>query len=347
VDEVVTTPIEPYLRVLAERGGSDLLLVAGATPMLRVDGGLVACSDEVLTPERTAELVRQMLPPAMVERLHAQRELDFSFGWGHDARIRAHCFHQRGSLALALRLIPREAPTLDELGLPPALGQLGEARQGLVLVTGPTGSGKSSTLAALVRHAGSLRACHVVTIEDPIEYFHSHGASIVTQREVGTDTDSFPRALRAALREDPDIVLVGEMRDLESIEATITVAETGHLVLATLHANDASQAIDRVIDVFPPDRQAQIRTQLAATLLGVVAQRLLPAVGGGRAPVIEILLANPAVRNLIRDGKTEQLRNLMTTGQRAGMQTFDADMDRLVAAGVIDRATADAARLST
>jgi twitching motility protein PilT len=217
---------------------------------------------------------------------------------------------------------------------------LSDVPQGLVLVTGPTGSGKSTTLASMLRRISDRRACHILTIEDPIEYFHSHSTSVVTQREVGTDSDSFARALRSALREDPDVLLVGEMRDLESIETTLTIAETGHLVLATLHTNDAAQAVDRIIDVFPGERQPQIRSQLSTTLVGVVAQRLLPRVDGGRVAAFEVLLANPAVRNLIREGKTEQLRNIMATGHRAGMQTLEMALRFLVESGAV---TADAA----
>jgi twitching motility protein PilT len=346
MEQVSTGPVDEFLQSLADRQGSDLLLIADAPAMLRISGELVPYGEDVLTAERLRRLVAEVLPPHLLDRLDDQLEVDFSFGWGTDLRVRGHAFHQRGTVALSMRLIPRVVPTLAELGLPGDLERFAEAHDGLVLVTGPTGSGKSSTLASLVRHAAEFRPCHIVTIEDPIEYFHSNGTSVVTQREVGPDSRSFQTALRSVFREDPDIVLVGEMRDLESIEATLTIAETGHLVLATLHTNDAAQAIDRVVDVFPPDRQSQIRTQLASTLLGVVAQRLVPAVAGGRVPATEVLIANTAVRNLVREGKTEQLRNVMLTGQRSGMATLDQALDDLVARGVVTAVAADGARPS-
>jgi twitching motility protein PilT len=344
MDELTTGPVDDFLRALSARNGSDLLLIAGAPPMLRVAGALEPFGEDLLTADRLQGLVEMMLPAYLVERLDEQLEVDFSFGWGSETRVRGHAFHQRGTVALSMRLIPRVVPTLAELGLPQSLERFAESTQGLVLVTGPTGSGKSSTLASLVRHAAEYRPCHIVTIEDPIEYFHAHGRSVVTQREVGPDSRSFQTALRSVFREDPDIVLVGEMRDIESIEATLTIAETGHLVLATLHTNDAAQAIDRIIDVFPPDHQSQIRTQLAATLLGVIAQRLIPAIAGGRVPATEVLVASPAIRNLVREGKTEQLRNVMLTGQRTGMATLEQALDAMVADGVVTPEAADAAR---
>jgi twitching motility protein PilT len=246
---------------------------------------------------------------------------------------------------MALRLIPRAVPSFTDLGLPPIIEQLANAPQGLVLVTGPTGSGKSTTLASMIRYLSTRRSSHILTIEDPIEYFHAHDRSIVTQREVGTDSQSFAQALRSALREDPDVLLVGEMRDVESIETTLTIAETGHLVLATLHTNDAPQAIDRVIDVFPGERQPQVRSQLASGLLGVVAQRLLPRADGGRVAAFEILLATTATRNLIREGKTEQLRNIMATGQQSGMQTLEDSLRTHVERGVITPEVATAASM--
>jgi twitching motility protein PilT len=333
---VNTAPIDRYLRTLWEHKGSDLLLVAGASPMVRIDGVLRPIGGESpLTADATESLVLAVLGPELAERLRAEREIDFSFGWEWQARFRGNAFHQRGSLGLALRLIPREIPSFDELGLPPVVEQLANLPQGLVLVTGPTGSGKSTTLASVVRYISTRRACHILTLEDPIEFHHEHGSSVVSQREIGTDSDSFAQGLRSALREDPDVLLVGEMRDPESIQTTLEMAETGHLVLATLHTNDASQAVDRLIDIFPADRQPQVRVQLAATLRGVVAQRLLPRIGGGRVAVFELLIPNPAIRNLIRDGKTEQLHNAITTGQRAGMQTLEASLRDLVVQGVV------------
>ena len=336
MEDVNTKSIDTFLTALWDGKGSDLLMIPGAAPAVRIDGDLLPIAGEApLTDERMDGIVIDMLPPHLAERLRDEREVDFSFGWGHDARFRGNVFHQRGSVGLALRLIPRAIPSFADLGLPPIFERLSDAPQGLVLVTGPTGSGKSTTLASMIRRVATTRACHVLTIEDPIEYFHAHDRSIVTQREVGTDSVVVPRALRSALREDPDVLLVGEMRDLESIETTLTIAETGHLVFATLHTNDAAQAIDRVIDVFPGERQSQIRSQLGATMLGVIAQRLLPRVDGGRIAAFEVLLSTPAVRNLIREGKTEQLRNIMVTGQRLGMHTLEASLRYLVEQGVV------------
>jgi twitching motility protein PilT len=246
---------------------------------------------------------------------------------------------------VALRLIPYDLPDLEFLGVPPVVRDFTTLPQGLVLVTGPTGSGKSTTLAALIDRINSTRPCHILTIEDPIEYVHRHKLAAVNQREVGTDTESFPRALRSALREDPDVLLVGEMRDLETIQTALTIAETGHLVFATLHTNDTAQALDRIVDVFPGDQQAQIRVQLANALTGIVYQRLLPRRDGGRVAAYEVLLATSAVRNLIREGKTRQLRNILSTGGREGMQTIEQSLTALVAAGTVDHATAVAASI--
>jgi len=336
MDSVNTTPIDRFLRTLWEHKGSDLLLVAGAPPMVRIDGSLRPIGNEpALTADAVNTIVADILGPQIAERLETEREVDFSFGWEWQARFRGNAFHQRGSIGLALRLIPREIPTFEQLGVPPSVSALADTPQGLVLVTGPTGSGKSTTLASMIRYISQRRACHILTLEDPIEYHHEHANSIITQREIGTDSDSFARALRSALREDPDVLLVGEMRDPESIQTALTIAETGHLVLATLHTNDSAQAIDRIIDVFPAERQGQIRIQLASSLIGVIAQRLLPRLDGGRVAAFELLLANTAVRNLIREGKTEQLRNVIATGQRAGMQTLESNLRELVATGVV------------
>jgi twitching motility protein PilT len=263
--------------------------------------------------------------------LEAEREVDLSFAWGEYARFRANAFHQRGNVSLALRLIPFTIPTFDELGLPPIVGGLVDLPQGLVLVTGPTGSGKSTSLASMINVINQRRACHIITIEDPIEYVYEHKNSAVEQREVGIDTDSFARALRAAFREDPDVLLVGEMRDNETIQATLTLAETGHLVFATLHTNDAAQTVDRIVDVFPGDQQAQIRTQLSGTLEAIISQRLIPRIGGGRVAAFEILVATYAVRNMIRDRRTNQLRNVISTNAQVGMQTLEMSLSRLVA----------------
>jgi twitching motility protein PilT len=336
MDPINAEPVDRYLRTLWEHKGSDLLLVAGAPPMVRIDGDLRPIGgEEPLTAEQCDAIIRATLGADLSARLDDEREADFSFGWEWQARFRGNAFHQRGSLGLALRLIPRAIPTFAELGLPSVIEELSSASQGLILVTGPTGSGKSTTLAAMIRYISEQRACHILTIEDPIEYHHEHSRSIVSQREIGTDSESFDRALRSALREDPDVLLVGEMRDPESIQTALTISETGHLVLATLHTNDCAQAIDRIIDVFPTERQSQIQLQLSSALLGVIAQRLLPRVGGGRVAAFEVLMSTTAVKNLIREGKSEQLRNVIATGQRTGMQTLEASMKVLVDQGVV------------
>ena len=343
MDPVNSEPIDHYLRTLWEHKGSDLLLVAGAPPTVRIDGELRPIGgEEPLSAERVENMILDVLGKDLGAKLREEREVDFSFGWEWQARFRGNAFHQRGSLGMALRLIPRAIPSFDDLGLPAAVATLAMSPQGLILVTGPTGSGKSTTLASIIRYIGERRACHILTIEDPIEYAHVHGRSIVTQREVGTDSDSFARALRSALREDPDVLLVGEMRDTESIETALTISETGHLVLATLHTNDSAQAIDRIVDVFPAERQSQIRVQFGSALLGVVAQWLLPRIGGGRVAAFELLLANPAVRNLIREGKSEQIRNTIATGQRFGMQTLEMSLKDLVERGLVEHEAAAA-----
>jgi twitching motility protein PilT len=336
VDPISTGPIEHYLRTLWEHEGSDLLLVAGAPPTVRIDGELRPIGgEEILSADATEKLIFEVLGPTLTARLQAEREVDFSFGWEWQARFRGNAFYQRGSVGLSLRLIPRAIPSFADLGLPPVVEQLASATNGLVLVTGPTGSGKSTTLASIVKFISEQRACHILTIEDPIEFHHAHGRSIITQREIGTDSLSFAHALRSALREDPDVLLIGEMRDAESIQAALNISETGHLVLATLHTNDAAQAVNRIIDVFPAENQAQIRVQLASSLVGVIAQRLLPRIDGGRVAAYEVLLATPAVRNLIRDAKAEQLGNIIATSKRNGMQTLEGAVGELVAKGIV------------
>jgi twitching motility protein PilT len=338
--------IDGLLASLWQAGGTDLLLTVGLPPMLRVDGSLTPVPDTTtLTAEDTDSLLSEVLRPEQVEAWDASQEYDFSFSWREDARIRGNAFTQRGLTAVALRMIPRSIPSPEQLGLPQMLRELSLRHQGLVLMTGPTGSGKSTTLASLIDLINTNRGCHIITIEDPIEYVHDHKRAAVNQREVGTDTANFPDALRSVLREDPDVLLVGEMRDLDSIQFALTVAETGHLVFATLHTNDTAQSIGRMIDVFPAEQQAQIRVQLAAALSCVVYQRLIPKIGGGMTAAYEVLVATPAVRNLIKEGKTHQLRNALVTGTRDGMVTLEQSLSRLIQDGVVSEADAVARSL--
>ena len=333
---IKTGAIDLLLEKMIDRNGTDLLLTPGAPALCRIDGQMVPVDDaSPLSLTESAELILSCLTKETQAELEVDRECDFAFYWRHTARFRGNAFYQRGSLALALRLIPMTIPRIEDVGLPAIVNDLIALPQGLVLVTGPTGSGKSTTLAAIINFINQTRQAHIITIEDPIEYVHEHGRCAINQREVGEDTHSFARALRSVLREDPDIVLVGEMRDPESIQTTLTIAETGHLVFASLHTNDASTAIDRIVDVFPTDRQSQIRVQLASTLAGVVAQRLVPRVELGRVAAFEILVATPAVRNLIRMGKTSQIRNVIMTSRHEGMQTLEMSLSDLVQQGTI------------
>ncbi|MHB8439758.1 MAG: type IV pilus twitching motility protein PilT [Acidimicrobiales bacterium] len=328
--------VDAWIAHVWERRGTDLLLTAGAPPLVRIDGSLAPIEgEEPLTPAVVERIVNNVIGDALIGRYDEEQEVDFAFAWRELARLRGNAFHQRGTCALSLRIIPYEIPGFDMLGLPPVVEKLVRLPQGLVIVTGPTGSGKSTTLASMLDWVNRNRSCHIVTIEDPIEYHHAHGRSAVTQREVGTDTESFGRALRSALREDPDVLLVGEMRDLESIQTTITIAETGHLVFATLHTNDTAQALDRIVDVFPSDRRAQVQVQLASTLEGVIYQRLVPKVEGGMIAAYEVMIANHAVRNLVREGKTNQLRNILTTHRAEGMQSLEMSLGEFVARGII------------
>ncbi len=323
--------------MLWDRQGSDLLLATGSRPRVRVDGKLSELENtQVLTGDQIEDIVRGMLSPEQEATFNEQQDVDFSISWLDRARLRGSAFTQKGETALALRMIPSDIPSFDELGLPPVAEWMARLPRGLVLLTGPTGSGKSTTLASIIDRINQTRSVHILTIEDPIEYVHKHGLSAVTQREVGTDSPSFERALRSALREDPDVLLVGEMRDLESIQLALTLAETGHLVFSTLHTNDSSQAIDRIIDVFPAWRQDQIRVQLGSSLGAVVAQRLIPRLGGGMVAAFEILIANHPVRNIIREGKTHQLPNLITTNQAEGMCSLESSLADLVTAQIID-----------
>jgi twitching motility protein PilT len=336
MSSIVSAYLDEVLSRLWDREGSDLLLTVGALPLIRVDGDLGGVSGaDVVTEDSQRALLRELLDARQREVFGAGAEVDFSFTWRGEARIRGNVFRQRGNPTIALRMIPRRIPSFDDLHLPAAVRGFGALKQGLVFVTGPTGSGKSTTLASIIAWVNANRAVHVLTIEDPIEYMHDHQKSAISQREVGTDTASFEQALRSALREDPDVLLVGELRDLESIRFALTLAETGHLVFATLHTNDSAQAIDRLIDVFPAEQQPQIRVQLANSLTSVVYQRLLPRIQGGMVAAYEVLMANSPVRNLVREGKTSQLRNQLITGQRDGMVTLEMSLNALVRDGVL------------
>ena len=328
--------IEVLLEEVIRRKASDLHLQVGLPPMLRIDGALVPVGGFNPLDEAAVEtLIFAILDQDQRQILMKDKEFDFSFAFGTLGRFRVNAFHERGNLAGALRLIPNEIKSVGELGLPNVILKFAEFPRGLVLITGPTGSGKSTTLAALVDKINTERAQHIITIEDPIEFTHKSKKSVVVQREVHYDTYSFSAALRSSLRQDPDVVLIGEMRDLETISAAITIAETGHLVFATLHTNSAAQSIDRMIDVFPPHQQPQVRAQLSNILMAIVSQRLVPSIGGGRVAAAEILIANPAVRNIIREGKAHQLDAIIQTGSDQGMQTMDRTLASLVQAGTI------------
>jgi twitching motility protein PilT len=328
--------IEVLLDEVIKKKASDLHLQVGLPPMLRVDGSLIAVNEaDILNEEALEALVFAILDEDQKQILLKDKEFDFSFAYGDLGRFRVNAFHERGNMAAALRLIPNEILTLEQLGLPPIVNKFADYPRGLVLVTGPTGSGKSTTLASMVDKINAEKAVHIITIEDPIEYTHKSQKAVVVQREVHYDTYSFSAALRSALREDPDVVLIGEMRDLETIASAITIAETGHLVFATLHTNSASQSIDRMIDVFPPHQQPQIRAQLSNILMAIVSQRLIPAIGSGRIAAAEILVATPAVRNIIREGKSHQLEAVIQTGAEFGMQSMDKTLVGLIHEGKI------------
>ena len=328
--------IEILLEEIVRKNASDLHLQVGLPPMMRVDGVLTPFSGyNQLNAEEVEQLVFAILDDDQRKILIKDKEFDFSFAFGDLGRFRVNAFHEKGNLAASLRLIPNQIKTINELGLPSVVQSFAEYPRGLILVTGPTGSGKSTTLAALIDKINNEKAQHIITIEDPIEFTHKSKRSVIAQREVHYDTYSFSAALRSSLRQDPDVVLIGEMRDLETISAAITIAETGHLVFATLHTNAAAQSIDRMIDVFPPHQQPQVRSQLANILQGICAQRLVPAIGGGRVVAAEIMVANPAIRNIIREGKTHQLDTVIQTGADQGMQTMDRTLVKMVQSGII------------
>ncbi len=317
--------LRALLEEMIEREASDLHITAGERPKLRIDGDITDSSvPDILTPKDTLQLAYSVLTENQKKRFETEDELDFSFGIQNLARFRGNVFKQRGCVAVVIRMIPFNVRTFQDLGLPPVVAKLAEKPRGLILVTGPTGSGKSTTLAAVIDKINKERKGHIITVEDPIEFIHRHQSCIVNQREVGTDTKSFGSALKYALREDPDVILVGEMRDLETISAALTIAETGHLALATLHTNSAAESINRIIDVFPSSQQPQVRAQLAFVLEGVLTQTLLQkASGRGRAMAAEIMVATPAIRALIRDDKVHQIYSAMQAGKKHGMQTMN------------------------
>lgn len=329
--------LDGLLHLAVDRGASDLHLTAGCHPAIRIDGKLQFLTDfAVLTPDHTAKIVASSLKAEQRERLESQLDLDLPFSIPGVSRFRVNVYHQRGSLGLAIRVIPAEVPSLEELGMPSVLKKLAGRRSGLVLVTGPTGVGKSTTLAAMIREINQNTSQHVITIEDPVEYLHHHDRSIVNQRELGSDVRTFASGLRSALREDPDVIMVGEMRDLETTETALIAAETGHLVMASLHTRDAASTVDRIIDQFPSHQQSQIRTMLSGVLEGVVSQQLLVRRSGkGRVAALEIMISTSAIRNLIREGKSHMLTGVIQTGTRFGMQTMDQGLGDLYKAGRI------------
>lgn len=328
--------LDELFKLVEKQNASDLLITAGAPPMLRINGRLFRTRGEALTPEQSKKMIYKILTVQQKERFEKDKELDFSLAVGRKHRYRVNVYQQKSAVAAAFRPIPDKIPALSELGLPDVLADFAKATQGLILVTGPTGHGKTTTQAALIDLINKSSESHIITVEDPIEFVHQHQKCIVDQREVGEDTHSFADALKYVLRQDPDVILIGEMRDLETIQAALRAAETGHLVLATLHTNDAIQSVDRVIDVFPAGQQQQIRFMLSMTLLAVVSQRLLPREDGdGRVMAVELLRNNTAVANLIREGKTHQVYGIMETSTKEGMITMDKSLKNLYLQGVI------------
>lgn len=328
--------INNLLEMATKSNASDLHLTAGVPPVMRIYGKLVFSEMDILTPKSTQALADEILNEKQKAVLEQEGQIDLSLSLAQTGRFRVNVFKQRGSIGLAIRLIPYEIPSLAKLHLPPIIRTLAEKESGFILVTGPAGSGKSTTLAAMIDIINTERSCHIITLEDPIEFLHKHKKSIVNQREIETDSQSFSAALRAALRQDPDVILVGEMRDLETISTAITAAETGHLVLSTLHTNGAPQTVDRIIDVFPPHQQQQVRIQLANTLLGVISQRLVTRMDRqGLVPAVEVMISTPAIKNLIREGKTHQIYSSIQTGSKYGMQTMESSVHELYDRGLI------------
>lgn len=333
--------IDYLLRAAFELKASDIHLTVGTPPILRINGELKRYGKEILTPKDTEEMAKGIIPEHQWATLKEQGELDFSYGIPGVSRYRINAFHQRSCLALAVRVVPTKIPTIEELRLPNALKNIAEKPQGLVLVTGPTGSGKSTTLASMIDFMNETMRNHIITLEDPIEYLHKHKLSIIDQREVGFDTRNFANGLRSALRQDPDVILVGEMRDLETIHTAITAAETGHLVLGTLHTSSAASTIDRIVDVFPPSQQSQIRIQLASVLVAIISQRLFPTADKKeQTAAMEILINNPAIANLIRSEKVHQIPNVLQTSKAEGMQLLASHINELLQGGRIAREAA-------
>jgi twitching motility protein PilT len=334
--------LDQLLRAAFGYKASDLHLTVGVPPIMRINGELKKYGQEILRPEDTEAMAKAIIPAELWQQFQEKGELDFSYGIPGVSRFRINVYKQRSCISLAIRVVPTKIPTIDELRLPEVLKRIAEKPQGLVLVTGPTGSGKSTTLAAMIDYMNKTMRKHIITLEDPIEYLHKHGNCIIDQREIGFDTNNFANGLRAALRQDPDVILVGEMRDLETIHTAITAAETGHLVLGTLHTANAPATIDRIIDVFPPAQQSQIRIQLASVLVAIISQRLFPNVQKtGRVAATEILINNAAVANLIRNEKIHQIVNVMQTSRAAGMHTLTTSIKELVQAGLISKEVAD------
>lgn len=334
--------VDAMLRAAFELKASDIHLTVGIPPIFRINGDLKRYGQETLSPADTEQMAKAIVPEKLWLYVDEAGEVNLSYSLPGVSRFRVNVFKQRGCISLAIRIVPTKIPTLDELQLPDVLKKMVTKPQGLILVTGPTGSGKSTTLAAMIDYMNKTMRKHIITLEDPIEYVHKHGSCIIDQREVGTDTSSFANGLRAALRQDPDVILVGEMRDLETIQTAVTAAETGHLVFGTLHTSSAPATIDRIIDVFQPEQQAQIRIQLATVLVSIISQRLFPRVqNNGRIAATEILINNAAVANLIRNGKTHQIPSVMQTNRALGMHTLEANIKELVEQGLIARETVE------
>ena len=328
--------IDELLHIVVDKNASDLHLCTNSEPIIREDGALKKLNFEKFNPQTLQRMMYDILSDEHINRFETTLELDFSYALPRRARFRVNLYRDRGACASAFRLIPSKIPTVNDLNLPKVLDTITEKPRGLVLVTGPTGSGKSTSLAAMVNHINTTRSVHIITIEDPIEYLHTHRLSLINQRELGGDTKSFGAALRASLREDPDVILVGEMRDIETIALAITAAETGHLVFATLHTNNAAESMDRMIDVFPPGQQEQIRIQLANNIQAVISQQLLPRSGApGRVPAVEVMIASPAIRNLIRENKTHQIPSMIQTSAAHGMVAMDQSLRDLYLKGYV------------